>query len=88
MNIDTAVDLGQQAIVLSLLLATPVMGAAIVVGLSVSIFQTITQIQEQSLGSILKMIAMVAVLFLLMPWLLSQLIDFTTEVYRGIPISL
>jgi flagellar biosynthetic protein FliQ len=63
----------------------PLLLAGLVVGLIVSVFQAVTQIQEQTLAFIPKIIAIAAVLVILGPWMLNQLLGYTTELWGGIP---
>jgi flagellar biosynthetic protein FliQ len=85
MNQDTVVNLATQAMSLSLKIAGPLLLAALVVGLLVSVFQAVTQIQEQSLSLIPKIAAVAVVIVLLGPWMLGQLVSYTTALYTSIP---
>ena len=67
------------------LLSAPILIGALVVGLLVSIFQAVTQIQEQTLAIIPKMGAMVAVIAILFPWFLSQATTYMTSIFSNIP---
>lgn len=79
---------GQDALYLTFLLASPLLVTALVVGLAVGMFQAATQINEMTLSFIPKLFAMAAALGLTGPWLLSMLMDFTTELYTSIPVML
>ena len=85
MNQDVVVNLSTTALALAFKVAMPMLGAGLIVGLVVSIFQAVTQIQEQTLAFIPKVIALAAVLLLLGPWMLDQLVLYTAELYRTIP---
>ncbi|HEY1450379.1 MAG TPA: flagellar biosynthesis protein FliQ [Solirubrobacteraceae bacterium] len=85
MNQDTVVQLASQAMTLALKVAGPLLLAAMLVGLLVSIFQAVTQIQEQSLTLIPKIVAVAAISVLLGPWMLDQLVSYTTGLYGSIP---
>jgi flagellar biosynthetic protein FliQ len=85
MNQDTVVNLASQAMSLSLKVAGPLLAAALVIGLVVSIFQAVTQIQEQSLSLIPKIIGVAGVIIVLGPWMLGQLVAYTTALYTAIP---
>jgi flagellar biosynthetic protein FliQ len=63
----------------------PLLLSGLVVGLIVSVFQAVTQIQEMTLSFIPKILAMVVVIVVLGPWMLGQLETFTTELYGSIP---
>jgi flagellar biosynthetic protein FliQ len=85
MNQDTVVNLSSQAMSLALKVAGPILLVALVVGLVVSIFQAVTQIQEQSLSLIPKIAGVAVVIVLLGPWMLGQLVAYTTALYTAIP---
>lgn len=78
-DIDLAVELGQQTLWVAVKLAFPILLVGLFVGVSISVLQAATQIQEQTLTFIPKMFAVVVVLFILMPWLLTILVEFTEE---------
>uniref|UniRef100_A0A832GN43 Flagellar biosynthetic protein FliQ n=1 Tax=Caldimicrobium thiodismutans TaxID=1653476 RepID=A0A832GN43_9BACT len=81
----TVITLAKEAIKLSLLLAAPLLITALVVGLAISIFQAVTQIQEMTLTFVPKILAMVLVVFLTLPWFLKKLTTFTENLILNIP---
>lgn len=85
MDQGTVVDLTMRTLELSLKIALPLLLAGLVVGLLVSVFQAVTQIQEMTLAFIPKILAMVAVIAVMGPWMLSELQSYTTEIYGSIP---
>ncbi len=85
MNQDTVVNLASQSMSLALKVAGPLLLAALVVGLLVSIFQAVTQIQEQSLSLIPKIVAVAVVIVVLGPWMLGQLVSYTAALFISIP---
>jgi flagellar biosynthetic protein FliQ len=85
MDQDTVVNLAQQAMTLVMKVGGPLLLTGLVIGLVVSIFQTITQIQEQSLTFIPKIAGVAVVIVVAGPWMLSQLLGYTEELYRNIP---
>ncbi len=85
MNQDTVVNLAAQAMTLALKIAGPLLLVGLVAGLAVSIFQAVTQIQEQSLTLIPKIIGVAAVIVLLGPWMLGQIVSYTAALYTAIP---
>jgi len=85
MNQDTVVNLASQAMSLAFKVAGPLLLAAMVVGLLVSIFQAVTQIQEQSLTLIPKIAAIAVIVVVLGPWMLGQIVAYTTNLYSAIP---
>jgi flagellar biosynthetic protein FliQ len=85
MNQDTVVHLAQQAMELAMKVGGPLMLVGLAIGLIVSVFQAVTQIQEQSLSFIPKIIGVAAVIVIAGPWMLGQLLGYTEELYRSIP---
>jgi flagellar biosynthesis protein FliQ len=85
MDQDTVVNLATQAMSLALKVAGPLLLVGLVIGLVVSIFQAVTQIQEQSLSFIPKIIGIAGVIVVLGPWMLSQLVTYTQQLYMAIP---
>ena len=85
MNQDTVINLAAQAMSLAFKVAGPLLLAAMVIGLLVSIFQAVTQIQEQSLTLIPKIAAIAAITVLLGPWMLNQMVAYTANLYGAIP---
>ncbi len=85
MNQDTVPQLAMQAIMIALKIAGPFLIAGLIVGLLVSIFQAATSIQEVTLSFIPKIVVTGAVIALGGPWMLSQLIGYTQQLYLSIP---
>jgi flagellar biosynthetic protein FliQ len=85
MNPQSVITLGQQALYVMLMVAAPMLVAALVVGLIVSILQAATQINEMTLSFIPKLLAMFAILVIAGPWMLTLLLDFTQRLFGAIP---
>jgi flagellar biosynthetic protein FliQ len=85
MNTDVVISLATQAMNVAFKVAMPLLLAGLVVGLIVSVFQAVTQIQEQTLAFIPKIVAIAAVLVILGPWMLGQVLTYTADLYNGIP---
>jgi len=85
MGADTVLELSTEALELALRVAAPLLVAGLVVGLAVSIFQAVTQIQEQTLAFIPKILALAGVLIVGGRWMLNQLLPYTTELWSRIP---
>ena len=85
MNSDVALFWTQEALQTAVLVALPLLGVALAVGLLFSIFQAITSVQEMTLSYIPKMLAVAAVLLLLAPWMMEMLTDFAVSVMDYIP---
>jgi flagellar biosynthetic protein FliQ len=80
-----AVDVARDALIEALIISLPVLGVGLVVGLLISLFQAVTQIQEQTLAFIPKILALAGVLIVGGPWMLNQLLSYTTELWSRIP---
>jgi flagellar biosynthetic protein FliQ len=85
MNQDTVVSLATQAMTLALKVAGPMLIVGLVIGLAVSLFQAVTQIQEQSLSFIPKIVGIAVLIVVLGPWMLDQLITYAQNLYLSIP---
>ncbi len=83
MNPGIAVDLSREALLMALILAGPIMGIGMIVGLVISIVQAVTQLQEQTLTFVPKIVAMGAATALFMPWLTWRLIEYTQALWEG-----
>lgn len=77
--------LGQQALEVALAVAAPMLGAALVTGLVVSILQAATQVNEMTLSFIPKLAAVAAVAVLAGPWMLAQMVEYMQRLYGAIP---
>jgi flagellar biosynthesis protein FliQ len=88
MNPQAVITLGQQALYTMLLLAAPMLLAALVVGLVVSILQAATQINEMTLSFIPKLIAMVAAMIIAGPWMISFYVDYMRRMFESIPTAI
>jgi len=85
MGPDQVLELSTEALELALRVALPLLGVGLVVGLAVSIFQAVTQIQEQTLSFIPKILALAGVLIVGGPWMLNQLLSYTSDLWTSIP---
>ena len=85
MTPEYVVQLGQEALMLVLYSAGPMLIVALVVGLAVSILQAVTQVHEMTLTFIPKILAVVLVTVVFMPWIIRRIIDFTTGLLGSIP---
>ncbi len=79
------IALGVETFKMALLLALPGLLTGMFIGLAVSIFQATTQINEMTLSFIPKILGVVLVIVLTMPWMLNSMIDFTTNIFNMIP---
>ena len=85
MTPETIITLGQRAMELAILVSAPLLLAALVVGVLVSLFQAATQINEMTLSFVPKLLVLVVVLLLAGPWMLELLVDFTRNLLKDIP---
>lgn len=83
MTVDQAVDIVREALSLMLMLSMPILGAALVIGMAVSVFQAMTQIQEQTLSFVPKIVGMVIVTILVTPWIATLIMDFSKKMFSG-----
>lgn len=88
MTPESVVSLGQQALLTMLLVAAPLLLAALAVGLLVSVFQAATQINEMTLSFIPKLVAVFVTLVVAGPWMTSLLVDYIHRLFTGIPGSI
>jgi flagellar biosynthetic protein FliQ len=80
-----ALEIGRNALMMVVMLSAPMMAAALVVGLLVSIFQALTQVNEQSLTFVPKILAVFGTMVVTGPWLLNSLISYTTGLFTMLP---
>jgi flagellar biosynthetic protein FliQ len=85
MSAGLAIDLIRRAVELSLLIAAPLLITALLVGIAVSLVQAVTQIQEQTLTFIPKLLLIALVFVLTLPWMVGTLIDYLAGVLRSLP---
>ncbi|MDY0055065.1 MAG: flagellar biosynthesis protein FliQ [Methyloversatilis sp.] len=81
----TVVDIGRHAVEILLIISAPMLGAALVTGLVVSIFQAATQVNEMTLSFIPKLIAVFLVIVLAGPWMITLMTDYIRRLYTSIP---
>lgn len=85
MSHQMVIDLSREAIITALMIAAPMLLIALGVGLVVSIIQSVTQIQEQTLAFVPKLVLVGGAFIIGLPWLLQVLIRYTTQLIRSIP---
>jgi flagellar biosynthetic protein FliQ len=88
MNPQAVITIGQQALYVMLMLAAPMLVAALVVGLVVSVLQAATQINEMTLSFIPKLIAMLAALVIAGPWMITFFVDYMRRLFESIPTAI
>ena len=85
MDAQGVITLAQQAMYATVVLSAPMLLASLIVGLAVSVLQAATQINELTLSFIPKLLAMLAVLLLAGPWMITFFVDFLRRLYQSIP---
>ncbi|HEY5320312.1 MAG TPA: flagellar biosynthesis protein FliQ [Galbitalea sp.] len=85
MDAASVIDIGTQALLVAAKLAAPVLVTALVVGFAVSVFQSITQIQETSLSFVPKVVAVSLALIICGQWMISDIVSFTLDLFHQIP---
>lgn len=78
------ISMAEKAVYVTLMMSAPLLAIALLVGLIVSIFQATTQIQEQTLAFIPKIVAVLLALIFFGPWMLSTILSFTTELFSNL----
>ncbi len=85
MDITTVVAIGKEAMKVTMLLSMPILLVSLIVGLLVSIFQAVTQIQEMTLTFIPKIIATALAMLFLAPWMTKLMVNYVIQLYSSIP---
>ncbi len=85
MGPDSVIQIGSEAVKMVLLLSMPMLVVALVVGIAISLFQAVTQIQEMTLTFVPKIIAVFAAIIIAAPWMTERLISFTRDIFNMIP---
>ncbi len=83
MSQDIAIQLGREALFMVMLVSAPMLGLGLIVGVAVSIFQATTQIQEQTLVFVPKIIATFVAILIFGPWILGMVVDFTRDLFMS-----
>lgn len=85
MGNDFVIELTNQAVKVTLMLAAPMLIGALVIGILVSLFQAVTQINEQTLSFIPKIVVIVVALIVFSPWMMETMTSFTKDLFLSIP---
>lgn len=88
MNPDQALEVGQNALKMVILVAAPALLLTLVIGVVVGMFQAATSISEATLSFVPKLVALAAMLYLVGPWMLHLIIDYTRGLFASIPTML
>ncbi len=85
MDAQMVLKMGQDALLMLIMVSAPILGVALLVGLLVSLFQAVTQINESTLAFVPKLLAVVAVFTLAGPWMLTMLVEYIRRTIETIP---
>ncbi len=85
MDVSEGLDLARDAIMMALIISAPVMGIGMLVGLVISLIQSMTQLQEQTLSFVPKIVAMIGLALVLVPWLATLMLEYATEMFGRPP---
>jgi flagellar biosynthesis protein FliQ len=85
MDPSVAVDIGREALWITLVVSGPMLIAGLLIGLIIGVFQAVTQIHEMTLTFITKILVMVLVFLALLPWMLIKLVDYSVNLINMIP---
>lgn len=88
MSLTDVTELTRAAVMLTIMISAPVVGVAVAVGLLISVLQAVTQIQDQTVNTVPKIVLMLLTLLLIAPWALTQLVEYSTDVFEKIPSSM
>lgn len=79
------VDLARKALMTTLMLSAPMLLASLIIGLAVGILQSVTQIQEQTLTYVPKLVGISVVFLIALPWMMQLTVKYTVELFRSLP---
>ncbi len=85
MDTQTAVDLGREALTMAILIGAPVLLVGALVGLLIGLLQALTQIQDQTISFVPKIVLMLLVLVLCLPWLIQRMMEYSQDLIINIP---
>ncbi len=85
MSGDLVIQIGQEALIVVMLVSAPMLGLGLLIGLLVSIFQATTSIQEQTLAFIPKIIAVFVAILIFGPWMLRIMVEYVTNILVNLP---
>jgi flagellar biosynthetic protein FliQ len=77
-----ALEMVREALIITLKIAIPILAAGIVVGLIISLLQSVTQIQDQTIAFVPKIVVMILALIVLLPWIISRMMEYASELFR------
>lgn len=88
MDLESAIELVRNAAWLALIVGAPVLVVSMIVGLAISILQAVTQIQEQTLNMVPKIVLMTVTMLVVLPWALQRVVDYAIDLFHEIPSTI
>ena len=85
MDASTAVDMARQAIMTTAILISPALAIALIVGCAMSLLQAVTQVQDQAISFIPKLLAVAATILVCLPWMVEYFVQYARQVIKNIP---
>jgi flagellar biosynthetic protein FliQ len=85
-DLSLAIDLGREALWVAVKLSFPILLSALIVGALISVLQAATQIQDQTLNQVPKMFTVAAAVFILLPWILAVLVEYTHDLVKDMGV--
>lgn len=85
MTPNEAIDLVRDAILMSLIVGAPLLVIGMLVGLGIGLLQALTQIQDQTVSTVPKLVAMTIAIIICLPWLTDRMLEYSRNLYREIP---
>ena len=85
MELGAALDIGREAFYMALSTSAPILVIGMIVGLTISVFQSVTQLQEQTLTFVPKIAAMVVAAAYFIPWIANRMINYAQEMFGSLP---
>lgn len=83
MELGDTLDLAREGLLISLVIAGPILLTGVVIGLGISLVQTLTQLQDQTISTVPKIVAMFAAAIFFIPWVGSQIIEYSQRMFSG-----
>ena len=86
MNPQDIVDLSREALLHAAMLGAPLLGAALITGVLVAMLQTVTQVQDQAMSTVPRLLAVLLALVVCLPWMVDRMIDYSQSLFQFVPI--
>ena len=83
MDLSAALDVGREALLTAMIIAGPVLAVGVLVGISISLIQTITQLNDQTLSLVPKIVAMLVATMFFVPWIATRLVEYAQAMFAG-----